>query len=664
MRQRILTVLLCCAALLHMGIPAAYGLNANGRAVPITEDPMYERVMGLRTEEPSSAYDPENRVSARRQYGTGSTTYSGVSTRALKSGETLRKGIDVSDWQGSIDWSAVAKSGVEFAMIRVAVRGYGEKGTLMTDDHFRKNLAEARANGIRVGAYIFSQAITQQEAREEASYLMNLVKGYQIDLPLVFDYEYAGDPGRLKSANLSKTAATGICNAFCAAVEQQGYQSMVYAGYYFLQNQLNASKLGRVWLANYTNQTDYPGAYEYWQFSSNGRVPGIATNVDLDFWFEPGSKPSITGQPAAQNAVAGKTAGFTVSAKGDGLSYQWQVSKNEGATWTNAGAGYSGAQTASLSFTAGKNMDGCLYRCVVKNSGGSVTSKTAKLTVIYQPSVSTQPKAVTVSAGAAAGFTAAAAGNSLRYQWQVSKDSGKTWNSVSTKYPSATTSELRFGTTQTMDGYLYRCLIQNSAGSVTTNAVKLTVSNRIVIAVQPKATAVTAGGNAAFKVKAYGGSLTYQWQVSKDGGATWKKVSTKYPSAKTAALSFAASLGMNGNLYRCTVTNSSGSATTKAVKLTVEKQIVVSTQPAAATFGAGKTAKFTVKATGGTLRYQWQVSKDGGRTWKKVSTVYPSAKTRTLTFPASKKMNGYRYRCVISNQAAKVITRAVKLTVK
>ena len=106
----------------------------------------------------------------------GTTTFNDYKPRALQSGETLRLGIDVSQFQGTIDWKAVADSGVEFAFIRAAYRGYGPEGRLLEDTAFRKNLAEAHANGILVGAYIYSQAITPEEGREEARYLVNCIK--------------------------------------------------------------------------------------------------------------------------------------------------------------------------------------------------------------------------------------------------------------------------------------------------------------------------------------------------------------------------------------------------------------------------------------------------------------------------------------------------------
>lgn len=245
------------------------------------EDPQYYK------EQQSAEELPQVRTAARA--GDVQSAFAGFITRPLQKGETVRYGIDVSSYQKDIDWKAVAQSGVEFAIIRVGGRYYGTAGAMYRDDYYEKNIKEAKANGIKVGAYIFSQAITVEEGIEEAQFLMKLLKGEKMDLPLVIDYEYvATGVGRLYNAHLSQRAATDICKAFCKEVESRGYQSMVYANYYMLRDQLYAEELSRVWLANYNAQTSYPGAYEYWQCSSTGKISGIAGNCDLDIWYDSG----------------------------------------------------------------------------------------------------------------------------------------------------------------------------------------------------------------------------------------------------------------------------------------------------------------------------------------------------------------------------------------
>lgn len=200
-------------------------------------------------------------------------------------------GIDVSRYQGNIDWEAVANDGVDFAFIRVGFRGY-ETGNIAEDTYFRQNIENAQKAGIRVGVYIYSQAVTEDEAREEAAFLMHKIAGYTMDMPLIFDYEFAGKTGRLydayKAGNLSREKATNICLAFCDYVESFGYDSMVYANASMLTNQLDADRLEQnteVWLANYTTNTSYKKKFNYWQYSESGKVDGVSTKVDCNFAF-------------------------------------------------------------------------------------------------------------------------------------------------------------------------------------------------------------------------------------------------------------------------------------------------------------------------------------------------------------------------------------------
>ncbi len=185
------------------------------------------------------------------------------------------------------------------------------------------------------------------------------------------------------------------------------------------------------------------------------------------------TKPTITTQPSNKTTTLGTSVTFKVVASG-ATSYQWEYSKNNGATWTK----WSGKTSASVSVKASTTNNGCLYRCKVTNSAGTVTSSKAKLTVSdMKPTVTGKPSAVTVSAGGTAKFTVVAAGSGLKYKWQVSKDGGKTWTNINqTKYPSAATATLSFKATAATNGYMYRCVVSNSYGSVKTTGVKLTVN--------------------------------------------------------------------------------------------------------------------------------------------------------------------------------------------
>ncbi|WP_455493861.1 GH25 family lysozyme [Eubacterium sp.] len=207
----------------------------------------------------------------------------------------IRYGIDVSYHNGNLDWSAIKNAGVEFAILRAAYRGYGDKGTLLRDAKFAEYIRNAQAYGIPVGAYIYSQAITTDEAVEEANYILNIVRGYSLDMPIVFDYEFAGvKTGRLDSAwrngELNKTKMTDITLAFCNTIKSAGYDAMVYANKTFLTKNIDHEVIENagydVWLAHYTKNTNYTGDFKIWQYTSTGRIPGIADKVfDCNFMY-------------------------------------------------------------------------------------------------------------------------------------------------------------------------------------------------------------------------------------------------------------------------------------------------------------------------------------------------------------------------------------------
>lgn len=199
----------------------------------------------------------------------------------------ITHGIDVSEWQKEIDWQKVKAAGIQYAFIRVGYRG-SSQGTLSEDAYYKQNIEGALNAGIKVGVYIFSQAITKEEAREEANYLLERIKGYDITFPVVLDYEFTSGSGRLEEAKLSKKKATNICLEFCDTIQAAGYTPMVYANPDMLNNHLNADDISSkylIWLANYTTETSYTGKYDYWQYSSDGSVDGIEGRVDMNFFY-------------------------------------------------------------------------------------------------------------------------------------------------------------------------------------------------------------------------------------------------------------------------------------------------------------------------------------------------------------------------------------------
>lgn len=197
--------------------------------------------------------------------------------------------IDVSQHQYTIDWNKVKADGIDFAIIRVGGRGYGESGRLYYDDYYKANIEGAKKAGIGIGIYYFSQAKTEAEAVEEANRCIGLIGSYDIELPVFMDYEHASDsanPGRIK--NLSKEQRTKNAYAFCRTIEKAGFEAGFYSNLLFLRNSVDGSSLSKsytIWSAQYNYECNYEHAYEIWQYSSDGRVSGINTRTDCNFWY-------------------------------------------------------------------------------------------------------------------------------------------------------------------------------------------------------------------------------------------------------------------------------------------------------------------------------------------------------------------------------------------
>ncbi len=204
-------------------------------------------------------------------------------------------GIDVSGYQEWIRWSRVAQDGVQFAFIRLGNRGYSE-GRIYKDSKFEYNYAEARRNGIPVGLYFFSQAISDEEAIEEAEYVLSQLDGRPLDLPIVFDWEYVSYDAR--TGDITPEALTSACNAFCDRIEESGYASMVYTNLYTAYSRYNFSDISdrHIWLAQYNDYPTFRYYFDVFQYSSTGTINGIEGNVDVNLMFiDPKSFLTRTG---------------------------------------------------------------------------------------------------------------------------------------------------------------------------------------------------------------------------------------------------------------------------------------------------------------------------------------------------------------------------------
>jgi GH25 family lysozyme M1 (1,4-beta-N-acetylmuramidase) len=195
-------------------------------------------------------------------------------------------GIDVSRFQGAIDWTQVKSSGVDFAFVRVGYRGYGN-GQLVLDDTFDYNVAEALKNDLSVGVYFFSQATTYEEGVEEAQFVLNNVKAYNINLPIVLDTEDAMDEDA-RTAQLSPEERTRACLGFMETIRAAGYETMLYANLRWIALNLDISMLHGydIWFAQYASEPRLPYNFKIWQYSQEGTVPGISQPVDLNIGFD------------------------------------------------------------------------------------------------------------------------------------------------------------------------------------------------------------------------------------------------------------------------------------------------------------------------------------------------------------------------------------------
>lgn len=194
------------------------------------------------------------------------------------------KGIDVSYHQGEIDWQKVAQDGVEFAFLRVGIRGYGT-GKVVLDEQFENNVKGALANGIQVGVYFYSQSVNQEEVLEEARVVLEQIAPYRITGPVVYDAEKVSDS---RTSSLSSTERTDMAITFCETVKEAGYRPMVYLNLDTAFSMLELERLEEYdkWLAHYDSVMYYPYDYKIWQYSESGTVDGINGEVDLNISFE------------------------------------------------------------------------------------------------------------------------------------------------------------------------------------------------------------------------------------------------------------------------------------------------------------------------------------------------------------------------------------------
>ena len=194
-------------------------------------------------------------------------------------------GVDVSSYQKEVDWQQVKDAGFSFAMLRAGFRGYGASGLMKEDSFAQTNYQNAKAAGLMVGAYFFSQAITVEEAIEEAQFLLEIVQDWELDMPLVFDWECLEDTYR--TTGVDARLLTDLAKAFCETVKGAGHRVMVYFNPNQSRKDMYLSELTDYgfWLAMYSDNMNYAYKVDMWQYTRSGDVPGIPGKADINLYF-------------------------------------------------------------------------------------------------------------------------------------------------------------------------------------------------------------------------------------------------------------------------------------------------------------------------------------------------------------------------------------------
>jgi len=402
-----------------------------------------------------------------------------------------------------------------------------------------------------------------------------------------------------------------------------------------------------------------PGTYT---LTITGTATGATTQTrDITYTITAGTAPAITAQPVNQTICAVSNTSFSITSN-TASSFQWQISTDGGASWTNISNGgiYSGTTTVTLNITgATAALNNNRYRCIASTVCGSATSNAGILTVNTAPAITSQPTSASACAGTNQTFTVAATGSSITYQWYMSTDGGATFNILANGgvYSGATTASLTItGLTAGLNNNQYRCVVTGvcPVSPLTSNAATLTVPASLTITSQPASATICAGNNTSFTV-AGTGIDTYQWQISTDGGTTWTIVSNGgvYSGATTATLTITGATGaLNNNRYRCNVSSAAcGTLSSAGAILTVNTAPTITTQPTNASVCTGANHTFTVATTGTSLTYQWYMSIDGGATFNILSNggVYSGATSASLTITGvTAVLNNNQYRCVVT----------------
>ena len=349
---------------------------------------------------------------------------------------------------------------------------------------------------------------------------------------------------------------------------------------------------------------------------------------------------SVSSQPTNISVCEGSNATFTASGSGTNPVYQWQISTNGGSSFTNI----NGATNSSYTIlNVAANQNSYLFRVVISNEcPSSINSNSVLLTVSSGTNIISQPSTTNVCSGTNALFTISATGPGLSYQWQVSNDGGNNFTSIT----GATDTSLSLSNVSlSQEGNIYQVLLQSSCNNVTTNSATATlhVIQNTLISSQPNNVNVCLGGTANFNVTASGTGISYQWQVSTDGGNTFSNLTGETNSQLSLSVN---NVNFNNNKYRVIINSSSCGAINSAVgTLLVATPATISQQPKDTAICQNSNLTLAVNASGSSLSYQWQLSTDGGNNYSDIT----GATNTTLNLNAvTPSIDGNKYRVIIT----------------
>ena len=379
----------------------------------------------------------------------------------------------------------------------------------------------------------------------------------------------------------------------------------------------------------------------------------------------------ITTQPTNKTVNLDSNVTLSIKAEGDGLTYQWYYKKAGQTSWkkwdysisrtttyttATTNSTWNGNTSSSITGTSDATWNGMQVYCVVKDSyGHSVQSNTVTITVTQGLKITTQPTGKTIKSGSSVTLSLKAEGDGLTYQWYYQK-AGQTKFSA---WENRTHASETCKPNATWNGIQLYCIVKDRNGnSVQSNTIKVTFSDVVTIVTQPANVSAKAGESVKLTVKAEGVGLSYHWYYKKSGAKSW----TKWSKQTKSTVSFKMASGWNKAQFYCQVKNKAGKRVkTQSAKATLLVEFKITTQPKNKTVKTGKTATFSIKATGNGLKYQWYYKKKGAKSWTKWS-----GKTKaSVSLKATKAWNGAQFYCKVTDGNKKTAnSKSAKLTLK